>query len=100
MFGRREELRTRFSTLLKLRNPHLRGRQFEKMLADLMHVEGCEVSLNSAAAKPRQTDFIINCAEGQFVAEAKWQKGRIDVGEIDNLRSRIRRGVPGTWGCL
>jgi len=100
MFGRREELRARFSQLLKLPNPHLRGKQFEKMLADLMHVEGCEVSLNSVAAKPRQTDFAINCAEGTFLAEAKWKKGRVDVGDIDSLRSRIRRGVPGTWGCI
>ena len=43
MFGRREELRAGFSKLLKLPNPHLRGKEFEKMLADLMHVEGCEV---------------------------------------------------------
>jgi hypothetical protein len=100
MFGRRQELRIGFSKLLKLPNPHSRGKQFEKLLADLMGVEGCEVSLNSAAAKPRQTDFAINCVEGPFMAEAKWKKGRVDVGDIDSLRSRIRRGVPGTWGCL
>lgn len=100
MFGRREELRVGFSKLLKLPNPHLRGKEFERMLANLMHVEGCEVFLNSAAAKPRQTDLAINCSEGTFLAEAKWKKGRVDVGDIDSFRNRIRRGVPGTWGCL
>jgi hypothetical protein len=70
------------------------------MLAGLVQVEGYKISLNSTSAKPRQIDFAITGDLGHFVAEAKWKKNVIDVGDIDSLRSRVRRSVPGTWGIF
>jgi hypothetical protein len=68
-----------------------RGRDFETEVAQILRVAGFDVTINAKSAKPRQTDLFAKGDEIDFLVEAKNQKRRVEVGDIDDLRSRLRR---------
>jgi hypothetical protein len=96
----RESLRIRFGELLQSTDVQGRGKQFESLLGDLLELEGCRVWRNPRSAIPRQTDLVIELDQFALLVEAKWKNKKIDIADLDNLRSRLRRGTPELWGCL
>ncbi|MGH3628071.1 MAG: restriction endonuclease [Sciscionella sp.] len=96
----REGLRIKFGELLKSTNAQARGKEFENLLGDLLELEGFRVWHNPRSATPRQTDLAIEFDQFAFLIEAKWKNKKIDIADLDNLRSRLRRAAPTTWGCF
>jgi predicted helicase len=79
----------------KIHNSQKRGRAFEKFLANLFRKADFKIHENPKGAKPRRSDLMaIDDDDKYLLIEAKHQKRKIDVADIDNVRSRLRR-VPG-----
>jgi hypothetical protein len=68
-----------------------RGREFEVEVAKFLRAAGFDVTPNAKAAKPRQTDLFAKSDELDLLVEAKSQERRVNVGDIDALRDRLRR---------
>lgn len=74
-----------------MENPAEKGRAFELEVAEFLRDAGFQVALNAGAARPRQTDIYARSAEFQLLVEVKNRERKIDVSDIDALRSRLRR---------
>ncbi len=70
---------------------HARGPMFERLVKRLLARAGFSVVLNPGTARPRQTDLLASYKGDIYLVETKWQKDRVDVGDIDNLRARLSR---------
>jgi Holliday junction resolvase len=68
-----------------------KGREYESEVADLFTAAGFEVIENPKSARPRQSDLFARDAGADFLIEVKNQKKKIDVNDIDALRSRLER---------
>lgn len=68
-----------------------RGYEFEAEIAKLLRASGFDVTPNAKTAKPRQTDLFAVDDEMSLLIEAKNRKHKIDVSDIDSLRSRLIR---------
>jgi Holliday junction resolvase len=68
-----------------------RGREFEAEVAKFLRDAGFEVTLNAKVAKPRQTDLFARDDNISLLVEAKNQKRKVDISDIDSLRSRLSR---------
>ncbi len=77
-----------------------RGRRFEKLLSSFLASQRFEVRLNPRSAAPRQTDILATDGSGDYLIEAKWLKRRIDIQDVDSLRSRLARTPADVVGCL
>ncbi len=73
---------------------HARGPMFEQLVKRLLARAGFSVVLNPGTAHPRQTDLLASYKGDVYLVETKWQKDRVDVGDIDNMRARLSR-TPG-----
>lgn len=73
---------------------------FEKEIAKLLQSAGFDVTLNAKSAKPRQTDLFAEGDEVDLLVEAKDQKRKVDIGDIDALRSRIDRNSNDIVGVI
>ncbi len=70
---------------------HARGPMFEQLVKRLLARAGFSVVLNPGTARPRQTDLLASYKTDVYLVETKWQKDRVEVGDIDNLRARLAR---------
>jgi hypothetical protein len=77
-----------------------RGREFEVEVAQFLRAVGFEVTLDAKAAKPRQTDLFARDNKVDFLVEAKNQNRKIDVNDIDSLRSRLSRTPSDVVGVI
>jgi hypothetical protein len=77
--------------LSRIRDNHKRGREFERLLLKLFECNEFSVHYNPKAARPRQTDLIVEKGNYTLLIEAKWRKSKIGVDDIDNLRARLSR---------
>lgn len=82
------------------RNSTDRGREFEREVEKLLRLAGFEVVANAKTARPRQTDLFARADGTDFIVEAKNRKSRIHVGDIDALRSRLRRVASDIVGII
>lgn len=66
--------------------------EFEKEVSAWLQASGYDVEANAKAAKPRQTDIYARDDEGvEYLVEAKDRKRDIEILDIDELRSRLKR---------
>jgi hypothetical protein len=68
-----------------------KGRLYEAEVAMLFVDADFEVIENPKSAKPRQTDLYVRDGAVDFLIEVKNRKRKIDIGDIDALRSRLAR---------
>lgn len=61
---------------------------------------GVRIHSDPKMARPRQTDVHARQAGHDFLVEAKGQTPKIDVADIDALRSRLERTPGDVVGCL
>lgn len=76
------------------------GREFEDAVEELLRSAGFEVFRNPGAASPRQSDLFARKNNIDLLVEAKNQKRKIDVSNIDDLRSRLNRMSPEVIGII
>jgi Holliday junction resolvase len=77
-----------------------RGREFETEIAGLFLACGFEVVPNAKSARPRQTDIFVRGDSFDLLVEAKNQRRKVDVGDIDDLRARLARVSPDIVGAI
>jgi hypothetical protein len=77
-----------------------RGQEFEIRIAKLLRDSGFRVEPNAGIARPRQTDIFARAEGIDLLVEVKNRKQKIDVDDIDSLRSRLRRAPPDIVGAF
>ncbi len=88
---RDDPLRAKLNDLEDAADPHVRGRAFEQIVAEIFTRAGFDVVTDSGAAYPRQTDVYASDRRDGYLIEAKWRSDRIGSPEIDDMRSRLGR---------
>ncbi|HWX83977.1 MAG TPA: restriction endonuclease [Xanthobacteraceae bacterium] len=78
----------------------VQGREFEDEVASFLRSAGFTVTANARVAKPRQTDLFAERDEIALLVEAKDRKRKVDVGDVDALRSRLNRTSPDIIGAI
>jgi hypothetical protein len=86
--------------LAQLSDPRKRGRALERVVADVFRQHHFFVIINPGVARPRQTDVLATRVTEHYLIECKWRAGKADIGDIDDLRSRLERTEPGVVGVL
>jgi hypothetical protein len=76
------------------------GRALELEVLQLLRNSGFRAHLDAGAAKPRQTDIVAHGKGINLLIEVKDRKRSVDVGDIDNLRARLRRTTPDVIGII
>jgi hypothetical protein len=77
-----------------------RGYLFEKAIAQIFEKHGFRATLNPKSAKPRQTDLHAANDHCTLLIEVKSVKRKIDVSDIDDLRSRLDRVPADVVGAI
>jgi hypothetical protein len=77
-----------------------RGRDVESEVAALLRGAGLRVEVDVAAARPRQTDLYARGEGLDLLVEVKARKRKIDVSDVDALRSRLRRTTEDVVGAI
>jgi Holliday junction resolvase len=67
------------------------GQNFEIEVADILRANGFRVTMDAKAARPRQTDLYARSGRLDLLIEAKSRKRKVDLSDIDALRSRLHR---------
>lgn len=93
-------LKKHYAKVSAVQDAQKRGRLFEKLLANLFAENGFLVHCNPKAARPRQTDLIVEDGNAIVLIEAKWRKSKIGVNDIDSLRARLGRAPSGLIGAM
>ncbi len=92
--------REKFGEIYQIKNRAARGREFEKFLRDFFRENNYDVNLNPHTARPRQSDLLVSAGGASILIEAKWQKRKTDISDVDDLRNRLRRTPPDIIGAL
>jgi Holliday junction resolvase len=77
-----------------------RGREFENKIAELLRVSGFRVTSNAGAARPRQTDLYAQGDGVDLLVEVKDRQRKVNVGDVDSLRSRLDRTAADVVGAI
>jgi hypothetical protein len=81
-------------------DPHGRGREFERIVAELFDRAGYDVVTNPGAARPRQSDVHASRRDEAYLIEAKWRQTEIGSPEIDDMRIRLMRQPSNVVGVI
>lgn len=96
-----DPLRARFDALKEeSASPHGRGRDFEKIVAEIFDRAGFDVVIDPGAARPRQTDVYASRGSDAYLIETKWQSSPAGSPDVDEMRSRLERQPSGVEGVL
>lgn len=76
------------------------GRALELEILEMLREGGFRAELNAGAARPRQTDIYAHRPDVDLLVEVKDRKSKVDVADIDNLRSRLRRTASDVVGVI
>ena len=76
------------------------AQRFEAEVARFLKSGGFHIEANARIAHPRQTDLYARADGIELVVEVKNRKRSIDVGDIDALRSRLRRTASDIVGVI
>ncbi|HXC43831.1 MAG TPA: restriction endonuclease [Candidatus Dormibacteraeota bacterium] len=94
------DLEHTLNSLDQLKDRHERGSKFEEFVTQILEEEGFDVTFDPKVAKPRQTDLYAQRDELFFIVETKWQRKPLDVGHIDDVRTRLKRTVGDVFACV
>jgi hypothetical protein len=90
----------KYLAVSRIKNPRTRGYRFQSLLQEFLLSCRFDVNANPGCAKPRQTDISASYDDLHLLIEAKWESKKLDVSDIDDLRSRLRRVAPHVVGCI
>lgn len=77
-----------------------RGYDFELVVSKLLRDSGFAVTRNARAARPRQTDIYATLDDLHLIVEVKNRRKKIDVSDIDAMRSRLARTPADVVGAI
>jgi Holliday junction resolvase len=77
-----------------------RGRKFEAEVAELFRAGGFRVDIDPGMAKPRQTDLCARTEGIDLLIEVKNRRRKVEVGDVDALRSRLSRTAADIVGVI
>lgn len=86
--------------LMRVRDTAKRGRDFEKLLAEIFKDAGFETHLNPTSARPRQTDLLAKKGSQYLIIEAKWTAAKINIAAHDEIKARLDRTASDMVGCI
>nr|WP_158713605.1 restriction endonuclease [Streptomyces sp. NRRL S-325] len=89
-----------FSRLNAADNPHVRGKDFEKLLLRAFELAHFAVELDPGIARPRQTDLSALYGDRRYLLECKWQKAKADIDVLGTVYDRLRRVSPSVVGVI
>lgn len=89
-----------FKYLNRAPNAAKRGRLFEKVISEIFERHGFRTTLNPKSAKPRQTDLHVADDRCSLLIEVKSVSRKLDVSDIDNIRSRLNRVPADVVGAI
>lgn len=76
------------------------GNELEAKIARYLRSSGFEVTVDAKAARPRQTDLFARNEDVDLLIEVKNRRRKIDVGDVDALRSRLNRVTSDIVGVI
>jgi len=77
-----------------------RGRALEIEVAQFLRSAGFRTTTNAGAARPRQTDMYAQGDGVDLLVEAKDRERKVDVSDVDAMRSRLRRTTADVVGVI
>jgi hypothetical protein len=77
-----------------------KGAKFEAQIAELLRAAGFRVEENPGAARPRQTDLYARADGIDLLVEVKNRKRKVDISDVDSLRSRLGRTTADVVGAI
>jgi hypothetical protein len=80
--------------------PDSTGRCFEEEVEGLLRSAGFRVQPNAGAARPRQTDLYATGHGMDLLVEVKDRKRKVDINDVDGLRSRLGRTAADIIGVI
>src|SRR5574341_622812 len=98
--SRVQDFREEFERTYEITNRASRGKALEKLLGKFLKTYGFKVNFNPKGARPRQSDLFAHFEDNSVLIEVKWQKRKVDVGDIDSLRSRLERSSIDIIGAI
>jgi hypothetical protein len=82
------------------RNTQRRGYKLESLLERAFRQAHFQAEHNPAMAGTRQTDFAVIADSHRYLVEVKWENHPAGTGEVDAVRTRLRRGDSSVVGLL
>jgi hypothetical protein len=83
-----------------MKDARKRGVLFEQFIAHLLEEQGFVVTINPKTAKPRQTDLCARLDELFFIVEAKWQKKRVQLDDVESVQLRLHKTTSDVFACV
>lgn len=98
--NRHIDFKEEFVQVHKIKDKASRGKRLEKLLGSFLKTNGFKVNFNPKSAKPRQSDLFARFEENSILIEVKWQRRKVDVSDIDSMRSRLERSPGDIIGAI
>lgn len=94
----RQSIETTYKSLLSSTNPHGRGHEIEKLLAQVAEREGWSATLNVRSVG-EENDIVLSAAREAWLVSCKWLSGPAEADDLNSLEAKLRRR-PGAHGIL
>ena len=86
---RRRSLHDEYFDLAAITNGRARGIEFEAFAGRTFSAAGFRVVRDPATSRPRQTDLLVTDGGDSYLVETKWTRKRADIGDVDELFTRL-----------
>jgi hypothetical protein len=98
---RPDDLARELERLAKSDKPQERGYLFEDLLAEYFRRQSLVVHKSPGSTRPRQTDLLIQSADGfRAACSVKWEKRRLGSSDVEEVKSLLEKMPKGTAGFL
>jgi len=94
------DLKDEFEKLWNSKDRAKRGRLFEALFCRLLFRSGFIVHKDPKSANPRQTDLLAEYGNDKVLFETKWQKRKVDIDAVAQIKDRLGRASKDTIGCI
>lgn len=92
-------LQARYLEMRDSKDPHQRGRDFERLLHDLFLLFDMEPRL-SYVLDHEQIDGSLSFDTDDYIVEARWRKAKAEPEDLDKLKAKVERKSRNTLGVF